>query len=100
VAADKTRHPASGVSRSRSILFARLWSQDAVDFDGRYYRVEDASLALRPVQRPRPPIWLGGSVIRSIERAAELADSTVGDKWVASSHLTEAVIVEQAEAFR
>ncbi|OSC42534.1 LLM class flavin-dependent oxidoreductase [Mycobacterium decipiens] len=80
-------------------LVTRLWSHDRVCFDGNYYRVEDCALALRPVQRPRPPIWLGGSVIRSVERAAELADTSVGDTWVASSHLTDSVIVDQAQAF-
>lgn len=80
-------------------LVARLWSQDRVRFDGRYYQVEDVSLALRPVRRPRPPMWLGGSVVRSVERAAELVDTSVGDTWVASSHLTETVVVEQAKTF-
>ncbi len=80
-------------------LIARLWSQDRVRFEGHYYSVEDVSLALRPVQQPRPPIWLGGSAIRSVERAAELADTALGDTWVASSHLTDAVIVEQVTAF-
>ncbi len=80
-------------------IVTQLWSKEHVHFRGHYYQVDDASLALRPVQRPRPPIWLGGSVIRSVERAAELADTAVGDTWVASSHLTETVIVEQAKAF-
>jgi len=80
-------------------LISRLWSQERVHFDGSYYQVEDTALALRPVKQPRPPVWLGGSVIRSVERAAELADTSVGDTWVASSHLTETVIVEQAQAF-
>ncbi|MCX2934539.1 LLM class flavin-dependent oxidoreductase [Mycobacterium sp. CVI_P3] len=80
-------------------LIDRLWSQDRVSFEGKYYRVDDVSLALRPVRSPRPPVWLGGSVTRSVQRAAELADTAIGDTWVASSHLTEAVIVEQAETF-
>jgi alkanesulfonate monooxygenase SsuD/methylene tetrahydromethanopterin reductase-like flavin-dependent oxidoreductase (luciferase family) len=80
-------------------LITRLWSQDRVSFDGRYYQLTDAALVLRPVQRPRPPIWLGGSVIRSVERAAELADTSVGDTWVASSHVTEDVIIDQVRAF-
>ncbi len=80
-------------------LISQLWSQERVHFHGNYYQVEDATLALRPVKRPRPPVWLGGSVIRSVERAAELADTSVGDTWVASSHLTDTVIVEQAKAF-
>lgn len=44
-------------------------------------------------------MWFGGSVARSVQRAAELADTALGDTWVASSHLTESVIVEQAGVF-
>lgn len=80
-------------------LITRLWSEESVSFDGRYYRAEDVSLALRPVRKPRPPLWLGASAIRSVERAAEVADTAVGDTWVASSHLTDSAVVEQSRAF-
>ncbi|MBX7432648.1 LLM class flavin-dependent oxidoreductase [Mycobacterium sp. Y57] len=80
-------------------LITRLWTQERVSFDGHHYQVRDAALALRPVRKPRPPLWLGGSVNRSVERAAEQADTAVGDTWVASSHLVEPVIVEQTEVF-
>ena len=80
-------------------LITRLWSQESVSFDGRYYRAEDVSLALRPVRKPRSPLWLGASPIRSVERAADVADTAVGDTWVASSHLTDSTIAEQSRAF-
>jgi len=80
-------------------LIARLWSEDRVTTAGRYFRVDDCTLAQRPLQQPRPPMWFGGSAIRSVERAATLADTSLGDSWVASSHLTEAVIVDQTQAF-
>jgi alkanesulfonate monooxygenase SsuD/methylene tetrahydromethanopterin reductase-like flavin-dependent oxidoreductase (luciferase family) len=80
-------------------LIARLWSEDRVTAAGRHFRVDDCALALRPLQQPRPPMWFGGSAIRSVERAASLADTALGDSWVASSHLTEPVIVDQARAF-
>lgn len=96
-----------GLSRSERVgrfeesvaLISQLWSEDVVSFAGRFFRVDDCSLALRPLQRPRPPMWFGGSVTRSVHRAADLADTSVGDTWVASSHLTEAVIVDQARTF-
>lgn len=40
------------------------------------------SLGLRPIQRPRPPIWVGASSPRSARRLAPLADS-----FVMSSHI-------------
>lgn len=81
-------------------LIRRLWADEPVDVAGRYFNVGEIALAMRPTQRPRPPMWFGGSVNRSVERAAELADTALGDTWVASSHLTDDVIVEQARCFQ
>ena len=39
----------------------RLFTEDDVTFEGRYVRVDHASYRPRPVQRPHPPIWVGGS---------------------------------------
>jgi alkanesulfonate monooxygenase SsuD/methylene tetrahydromethanopterin reductase-like flavin-dependent oxidoreductase (luciferase family) len=80
-------------------LIARLWSEEQVSVSGRYFSVDDCTLSLRPLRQPRPPIWFGGSVVRSVERAARLADTSLGDSWVASSHLGEAAIIQQARAF-
>jgi alkanesulfonate monooxygenase SsuD/methylene tetrahydromethanopterin reductase-like flavin-dependent oxidoreductase (luciferase family) len=41
-------------------LLARYWAGDAVTYAGRHYRVDDVQLLPPPVQRPRPPIWVGG----------------------------------------
>ena len=38
-----------------------LFTRDAVTFEGRYHRLEDATYHPRPVQRPNPPIWIGGT---------------------------------------
>jgi alkanesulfonate monooxygenase SsuD/methylene tetrahydromethanopterin reductase-like flavin-dependent oxidoreductase (luciferase family) len=45
-------------------------------------------------------MWFGGSVAAAVERVAGLSDTTLGDSWVASSHLTTAVIVEQASLYK
>lgn len=41
-------------------LLARYWSGEPVDHDGRHYRVRDVTLLPATVQRPRPPVWIGG----------------------------------------
>jgi F420-dependent oxidoreductase-like protein len=38
-----------------------LMTQDGASFDGRYYRLRNATYRPRPVQSPHPPIWIGGS---------------------------------------
>ena len=53
-------------------LLDRYWSGDAVTHDGRHYQVRDVALLPTPVQRPRPPIWIGGfwPARRPMRRAA------------------------------
>jgi alkanesulfonate monooxygenase SsuD/methylene tetrahydromethanopterin reductase-like flavin-dependent oxidoreductase (luciferase family) len=41
-------------------LLRRYWSGERVDHDGRHYRVRDVTLLPASVQRPRPPVWIGG----------------------------------------
>ena len=37
-----------------------LWAGDHVTYEGQFYRFTDLSLEPKPVQRPHPPIWIGG----------------------------------------
>jgi F420-dependent oxidoreductase-like protein len=37
-----------------------LFTQDDVMFEGQHYRLEGATYRPRPIQRPHPPIWVGG----------------------------------------
>jgi alkanesulfonate monooxygenase SsuD/methylene tetrahydromethanopterin reductase-like flavin-dependent oxidoreductase (luciferase family) len=41
-------------------LLARYWSGETVNHDGRHYRVRDVALLPASVQRPHPPVWIGG----------------------------------------
>jgi alkanesulfonate monooxygenase SsuD/methylene tetrahydromethanopterin reductase-like flavin-dependent oxidoreductase (luciferase family) len=41
-------------------LLARYWSGERVEHDGRHYTVRDVTLLPASVQRPRPPVWIGG----------------------------------------
>jgi probable F420-dependent oxidoreductase len=55
-----------------------LWSEDPVEFNGRFYRVPRAIVQPKPLQSPHPPILLGGYAPAAIRRAATLADGYVG----------------------
>jgi alkanesulfonate monooxygenase SsuD/methylene tetrahydromethanopterin reductase-like flavin-dependent oxidoreductase (luciferase family) len=81
-------------------LIKRLYTEDGVTFEGRHFRTANLTLALRPTRKPRPPLWLGGSVENGVRRAAKIADPVLGDTWVASSHLKNHVIAEQAAVFK
>jgi len=76
-------------------LIERLWTEDQVDFEGRFYRVRKATLAMRPVQKPRPPIWIGATVEAGIERAAAL-----GDAWMIGPGVEVPKIARQLERYR
>jgi len=53
----------------------RLWTEDRVDFHGRHYVLEDAPGLPKPVQKPHPPILVGGSGLRgTADPAARFAD--------------------------
>jgi alkanesulfonate monooxygenase SsuD/methylene tetrahydromethanopterin reductase-like flavin-dependent oxidoreductase (luciferase family) len=51
-----------------------LWGQPRTTFRGRYYQLEDAPCAPKPVQSPHPPITVGGSGLGSLRVAARHAD--------------------------
>ena len=51
-----------------------LWTSDAPRFDGRYCSFKDIAFEPRPVQKPHPPLVIGGYSHRAIVRAAELGD--------------------------
>jgi F420-dependent oxidoreductase-like protein len=38
-----------------------MWTEDRADFDGRYYHLRGAINEPKPVQKPHPPIWIGGA---------------------------------------
>jgi probable F420-dependent oxidoreductase len=50
------------------------WGPDPVEFHGRYYHIPRSIIGLKPVQRPRPPLYLGGFTPAAMQRAARLAD--------------------------
>jgi alkanesulfonate monooxygenase SsuD/methylene tetrahydromethanopterin reductase-like flavin-dependent oxidoreductase (luciferase family) len=68
--------PAEGVARlaEACTIFKRMWTEDVFDFDGRYYRLSGAICEPKPVQRPHPPIMIGGWGDRTLRVAAEHAD--------------------------
>lgn len=49
----------------------RLWTESAVAFSGRYYQFEEITLLPAPLQKPHPPIWVGGRSEAALRRAAK-----------------------------
>ncbi len=51
-----------------------LWTQDEVNYDGRFYQLKEAYLEPKPVQKPHIPIWVPGDSEATRKLAADIAD--------------------------
>ena len=54
--------------------FIELWTKDDPKFDGKYVSFSDITFLPKPVQKPYPPIWIGGQSKPAIRRAARLGN--------------------------
>lgn len=52
-------------------IIIKLWTEENVTFKGKYYKLENASLLPKPVQKPHPRIWSGGFSPRMLETSAK-----------------------------
>ena len=59
-------------------IIRRLWEGETLTFEGKYYEIHNARLAPEPVQKPRPPLWVGGFSPAGARRAARLGDGFLG----------------------
>ncbi len=56
-------------------IIKKLWSRNGTSFHGKHYSIEDAICNPKPVQKPNPPLWIGGAgKKRTLKLVAELAD--------------------------
>lgn len=59
-------------------LMKACWTEPEVTFTGRFWQLEGATMTPRPVQKPHPPIWLGGNHPAAVRRAVRRADGFFG----------------------
>jgi probable F420-dependent oxidoreductase len=60
-------------SEEQIAVMRALWTQEIVNFEGRWHTIRHAGLNPLPVQRPIP-VWLGGRAEAVVERVGRLAD--------------------------
>ena len=85
------------VSRLREALevMKLLWTQEEVEFEGKYYRVPRVSPATRPAQQPHPPIWVAANNDVAIRRAARW-----GYPWLVNPHATMDMVAGQWKGYK
>jgi probable F420-dependent oxidoreductase len=54
-----------------------IWRDNPVEFEGRYFQVPESFFDLKPVQKPRPPIYMAAYTPASMSRVARLADGWI-----------------------
>ena len=62
----------------------RLWAEETVTHRGEFFSFEDVAFEPKPIQRPGPPILVGGESVAALRRAARL-----GDGWIGMAHTFE-----------
>jgi probable F420-dependent oxidoreductase len=75
----------------------RLWTEEVVEHHGRFFDFGPVMFEPKPVQRPHPPIIVGGESPAALRRAAFL-----GDGWIGLGHTAESVapLVRRLRALR
>ena len=67
-------------------LILRLWTEDEVDHEGRYFKAKGAVLEPKPVQRPHPPLLFAGPGRRMLSMAGRYGDLVYIPMWTQGSH--------------
>lgn len=73
-----SRFTQRGARMEEALEILRLvWSSEDTAFEGRFWSFPELTVHPRPIQRPRPPLWVAGVAPAAVDRAARL-----GDAWI------------------
>jgi probable F420-dependent oxidoreductase len=61
-------------------ILKRLWTEDKVDFAGQIFTLNKVTVLPKPVQKPRPPLWVASNLVeRGLKRVALQADGWISN---------------------
>lgn len=87
----RTRDHLIGKLNEAMDLIKLCWTKDRIDFQGRFYQLEQGAMEPKPVQQPHPPIWYGGTARPAVERAAARGDGFIGAGSTTTAKFRECV---------
>ena len=76
-------------------IIRAIWTQPKVKYEGSIYRLDGAGMVIKAVQKPHPPIWLGGDHPNAVRRAAAL-----GDAWMSAGGASAAAFGKSVQILR
>ena len=76
-------------------LIKRLWTEDEVTHEGRFFQVHDATCTIRPAQKPYPPIWIAANADPAVVRTARM-----GLPWFVNPHAALGTIERQWQRYK
>jgi alkanesulfonate monooxygenase SsuD/methylene tetrahydromethanopterin reductase-like flavin-dependent oxidoreductase (luciferase family) len=56
----------------------RLWTEDVIEHHGEFFHFAPVMFEPKPVQKPHPPVSIGGESDRALDRAARLGEGWIG----------------------
>ena len=59
-------------------VLKKIWTDDVVEFKGRFYNIPASKIGPKPVQEPHPPILLGGFSPKTFSRIVNYANGWIG----------------------
>jgi alkanesulfonate monooxygenase SsuD/methylene tetrahydromethanopterin reductase-like flavin-dependent oxidoreductase (luciferase family) len=59
-------------------LMKALWTEPSVTFDGEFWQLEETAMEPKPLQKPYPRLWFGGSAPAAVRRGVRLCDGFFG----------------------
>ena len=77
-------------------LIKALWTEPQVRYRGEIYQLDGGTMAPKPVQKPHPPIWLGGTHPNALRRAAAIADGWMGSGGSSTASFSRSVPILRA----
>lgn len=78
-------------------LMKACWTEREINFEGRFWQLHGARMEPKPVQRPHPPIWIGGNHPRALSRAVRLADGFFGAGSQTTAQFAQQVQIVRSE---